>query len=189
MPDRCFAVADVFEVFPYQPSAQVRAGIDGLVAADLLEAVGTDQLRLADAGRIVIGELFARIQGFVDVLWSNYGELVTSLLPLAARACAAVTETGGGGVRVVAPAYEPPDASPALILVEALSPLRFHRSDAHVAAWRAAGLTAEQVQQLEPGPLRQQIEAETNRRAAPPYAVLSEAERLTLLSGLGALPN
>jgi hypothetical protein len=73
--------------------------------------------------------------------------------------------------------------------VEALTPLRFHRSDAHAAAWRAEGLTADEIRDLGPGPQRERIEAETNRRAAAPYAVLSAEERFILLSGLGALPN
>lgn len=189
MPDRAFATGDVLELFPYQPAEQVRAGIEGLLEAELLEATGSDQIRLAETGRAVILELFEHIQRFVDERWADRADLVGELLPLATRACAAVTETGAGAVRLVAPPYHPPNASPSLLLVETLSPLRFHRSDAHVAAWRAAGLTAEQMQQLETGPLRQQIEAETNRRAAPPYAVLTADERLTLLSGLGALPN
>ncbi len=37
------------------------------------------------------------------------------------------------------------------------------------------------------GPERDAIEAETNRRGAPPYAALDVDERLELIAGLGAL--
>jgi hypothetical protein len=67
--------------------------------------------------------------------------------------------------------------------------LRFHRFDAHVAAWTAAGLTAAEVQALPPGPERDAIEAATNERAAAPYEALSRAERFAFVAGLGALPS
>ncbi|MDP1806171.1 MAG: hypothetical protein Q8K72_13450 [Acidimicrobiales bacterium] len=74
-------------------------------------------------------------------------------------------------------------------LAERLTPLRFHRFDAHVAAWEAEGLTAQEVQTLDAGPVRDRIEEATNRLSATPYAVLDAGERVELLGGLGALPN
>lgn len=189
MPDRVVAIDDVLDVFAYQPAEQVRGSIAALTAGGLLETAGDDQVRLAPAGRSLINELYERSQSFVDSLWAGQAELVTTLLPTAQRACAAVPETGGAATRVMAPPYEPAGASPALLLAETLTLLRFHRFDAHLAAWRAAGLTAEQVQKLEPGAERQRIEDETNRRAARPYEALSDDERFTLCTGLGALPN
>jgi hypothetical protein len=76
-----------------------------------------------------------------------------------------------------------------VVLAERLTPLRFHRFDAHVAAWRAAGLTVEQVVALGPGPERTAIEEATNLAAARPYEVLTPAERFDLCAGLGALPG
>ncbi|HWC36073.1 MAG TPA: hypothetical protein VG650_14785 [Mycobacteriales bacterium] len=187
MPDRSAAVDDVLALFVYQPAERIRAALDGLRAAGMLE--GGDDVRLGGPGQLVVSELFARTQTFLDEAWWEHADLIASLLPIAQRACAAVAETGGAATRVVAPPYEPPGASPALLLAETLSPLRFHRHDAHTWAWQAEGLTAEQIQQLEPGPQRQRIEAETNRRAAAPYAVLTGAERFRLCTGLGALPN
>jgi hypothetical protein len=70
-----------------------------------------------------------------------------------------------------------------------LSVLRYHRADAHAAAWQAAGLTADAMIQLPEGPLRAAIEEETNRRAGVPYAALSIDERVALLAGLAALPG
>jgi len=108
---------------------------------------------------------------------------------LAARAVRAAAVDGGDTFSLLAPSQEPADASEAALLSERLTGLRFHRFDAHVAAWRAAGLTADQIKALRNGPARAAIEAETNRRASTPYATLDPAERLELLAGLGALPG
>jgi hypothetical protein len=189
MPDRVVSVDDFLHVFPYQPADQVRGALDGLIAAGLLEPCDLDGIKLATSGRSIVEELFSRTQAFIDEHWGGQPGLVSRLLPIAQRACAAVAATGGPATRVMAPPYEPENASPGFLLAETLTPLRFHRSDAHVAAWQAEGLTAEQVQQLKPGRQRQRIEAETNRLAAPPYAALNADQRFTLLAGLGALPN
>jgi hypothetical protein len=76
-----------------------------------------------------------------------------------------------------------------VLLTTRLGSLRHHRADAHRAAWRAAGLTAAQIKALPDGPERAAIEAETDRRDEPAYAVLTEDERWELLAGLGALPG
>lgn len=52
-----------------------------------------------------------------------------------------------------------------------------------------AALQVEEIQALDAGPLRVQIEEETNRHAAAPYAVLDPQQRLTLFRGLSALPS
>jgi hypothetical protein len=76
-----------------------------------------------------------------------------------------------------------------MVAAERLTALRFHRFDAHVAAWKAAGLTGEEVASLPPGSQREAIEAETNRRAAAPYEALEPGERVDFLGALAALPN
>jgi len=45
------------------------------------------------------------------------------------------------------------------------------------------------MQALPAGARREEIEAETNRLAAPPYDALTGDERLALLTGLVALPR
>jgi hypothetical protein len=188
MPDRVVATDDVLEVFAYQPADQVRASLETLTDLGLAELASPASVRLAAAGRGIVNELFERSDAFLADKWAGQAVLVSDLLPLARRACVAAMETGGGALRVVAPPYEVPGASPALLLAELLTPLRFHRFDAHLAAWRAAGLTAAQVQELGPGGLRDQIEQATNIRAAAPYSALDADERTTLLDGLSALP-
>ncbi|GAB3437175.1 hypothetical protein [Flindersiella endophytica] len=103
-------------------------------------------------------------------------------------AAARVAETGGGGVFVaLGLPYERAGDPPGLVLFNRLAVLRYHRADAHAAAWAAEGLTAQEMQALHSGELRERIEAETNRLAAQPYAALTEAERQAFLAGLAAL--
>lgn len=106
---------------------------------------------------------------------------------LAARLMDAASPTAGPGYLMVAPPYLPDGVSPAYVLVERITCLRWYRFDAHVGAWEAAGLTGEQMRAGTEGAERDAIEAETNRRGAPPYAVLSADERLDFVAGLGAL--
>ncbi|MGC1214719.1 MAG: hypothetical protein WA890_26105 [Micromonospora sp.] len=114
---------------------------------------------------------------------------VPRLAELVGRVLAYGLATGGPAFHAMAPAYEPEDASPVMLLTTRLGALRHHRADAHRAAWRAAGLTADEIRALPDGPERQAIEAETDRRDEPAYAVLTADERWELLAGLGALPG
>ena len=188
MPDRVVAVDDVLSGFLYLPADQIRSALDQLGTSGALESGRGNAVALTDLGRSVVIGAFEVTQEFLGELWAGHEELVASLLPLADRACAAVATTGGAAVRVVSPVYDPPNASPALRFAERLTPLRFHRFDAHADAWRSAGLTVDEVQALDPGPQLDRIEAETNRWAAAPYCALEPAERLDLLRGLEALP-
>jgi hypothetical protein len=120
-------------------------------------------------------------------LWSHDDDALNALNDLAGRVVQAGLATGGDAYMTMAPPYEPADATVGVLLHHRLSVLRYHRADAHAAAWQAAGLTAEAMVQLPEGPMRAAIEAETNRRAGVPYAVLSVDERVALLAGLAAL--
>ena len=155
----------------------------------MLEVPDEGSFRLGARGRECVVELYRVMAAIVDELWAGHEALVTSLAGLADRAVRAAEATGGPAFGVMAPPYEPEGATTAALLAERLTPLRFHRFDAHVAAWQAAGLTADEMRALAPGSRRDEIEEETNRRAAAPYAALDAAERLQLVAGLGALPN
>jgi hypothetical protein len=122
-------------------------------------------------------------------LWSAHRETVAELSELAGRLVVAAAVTGGDAYAALAPPYEPPDASAGLLLHHRLAVLRYHRADAHAAAWQAAGYTADTIRGLAAGPERERIEAETNRGAGRPYATLSAAERSRLVSGLTVLPG
>jgi hypothetical protein len=188
MPDGAVTRDDLVAVLRYLPVAQVDEGIAKALDAGVL-TTETEGLRFTDRGRAVVEDLYRLMTDIVTVLWAGDEERVATLLDLTARALDVAATTAGPAFAVMYPPYEPAGTPPAMVLAERLTPLRFHRFDAHVAAWQAAGLTVEQVVALPPGPVRQQIEDDTNRRAAAPYAALDAAERLDLLGGLGALPN
>ncbi|MCM0676450.1 hypothetical protein NCC78_17410 [Micromonospora phytophila] len=151
--------------------------------------------RLTDRGR----ELALTVQRMVAEAAEERWAALPSFLPglaavprladLVGRVLAHARTTSGAAFQAMAPVYEPADASPALRLTARLGALRHHRGDAHRAAWRAAGLTVEEITALPDGPRRQAIEDETNRLDEPAYAALSADERLELLAGLGALPG
>ncbi|MCH7231498.1 hypothetical protein L0U85_11645 [Glycomyces sp. L485] len=65
----------------------------------------------------------------------------------------------------------------------------YHRADAHRAAWARGGLSATDIVEMRPGPERQAIEDDTDRRDEPVCGALSGHERLELLAGIGALPD
>ena len=187
LPCRTVTRAELYTVLRYVPRAQVDAGVAEAVGAGLLEE-GPD-LRATARGLDCLGRLYALGCSAVTDLWSGHEARVDVLLGLTARALDAAARTGGPAFAVMFPPYEPADPTPAMRLAEQLTPLRYHRFDAHVAAWEAEGLTVEEVQSLCAGPVRDRIEDETNRLAAAPYAALDPGERAELLGGLGALPN
>jgi hypothetical protein len=100
----------------------------------------------------------------------------------------AAMPTGGDAFAAMTPTYEPPTATSFALVLNRLGIMRYHRADAHAAAWSAAGLAVAGIQAMGPGPEREAIEDDTNVRAAAPYAALSEDERLVLLADLAALP-
>jgi hypothetical protein len=189
MPDGAATRDDLVTVMRYVPLAQVDDGIAKALDAGVLTTHSDGSLRFTDRGRAIVEDLYRLMTDIVAGLWAGHEKRVTSLLDLTARALDAAATTAGPAFTVMYPPYEPAGTPPSMVLAERLTPLRFHRFDAHVAAWQAAGLTVEQITVLPAGAERDRIEEETNRRGAAPYAALNTAERLDLLGGLGALPN
>jgi hypothetical protein len=171
---------------------------DGDMTAELAHGVvevdDDSAWRLTELGRELALYAQRATAEAAEALWDSGPSFLPGLaaVPRLADLVGRVLEhglaTGGPAFRAMTPVYEPADASPALRLVTRLGALRHHRADAHRAAWRAAELTVDQLRALPDGPQQQAIEDETNRRDAPAYAVLTDAERLELLAGLGALP-
>jgi len=140
-----------------------------------------------------------RCAAFLHALYDAHAEVTTAawepratslpgLAAMAGRLLAGAVPSGGPSFDVFCPPYERAGDPPGVLLFNRLAALRYHRSDAHVAAWSAAGLTAATMRGLAADdPRRAGIEAETDRLAAPAYGVLSTAERLDLLAGLATL--
>jgi len=126
-------------------------------------------------------------------LWAGFP--VPRLADLAGRALAVAEDpatwaatTDGHALSAMLPLAHP-DTPNGATLVNRLGTLRYHRADAHAAAWQAAGLTSAEIVALPRHSAgRTHIEQETNRGAAAPWTALSPAERLEFLAGLAALP-
>lgn len=143
----------------------------------------------AEANFRLIGEAAERIWSYTPIETMPGLACLDRLSELTGRLLEAGTASGGPVFGAMTPVFEPEGASAAARLTVRLAGLRHHRADAHRAAWRAAGLTVDQVKELPEGPERAAIEAETNRRDEPVYVVLDADERLELLGGLGALAD
>jgi hypothetical protein len=188
------------------PGATVSAGQFAAVCRYRdLEAAYETLRKHADHGTVAIaddGSFVATERGheFLNDLYRLHGDVAHSfwadfptarLDALAQRALDSVTP--GPSLSAMTPCHYPAGTPTEAVLVNNLGTLRYHRADAHAAAWQAEGLTADQIEAmpLDPtgaGGVRTRIEVETNRAAAQAWAVLTEAERLELLAGLGALP-
>jgi len=186
---RTVTAAGIAAVFRYRDPHEVRGDLDGLRTAGLIEAAGDGAIRATETGRAVLGGMYQVGAEVTGQLWSQRDSTLAGLNDLAGRVVQAGLATGGDAYMTLAPPYEPVDAAVGVLLHHRLSVMRYHRADAHAAAWQAAGLTSEAMMQLPAGPVRAAIEAETNRRAGVPYATLSVDERVALLAGLAALPG
>ncbi len=186
-PDRAFRPSDLLAVFTYQSVDQVTVGLNALLADGHLEPADDGLLTLSATGRALMHDVVAAGDQTAQELWSQDGAVVDRLLPLVERAVAAI-DGGGETVALMAPsAGNEAQLSDRGRFAELLTALRFHRFDSHIAAWRSAGLSLEQIKQLAPGPERDAIESDTNRRASSVYRVLAPQQRLDLIAGMAAL--
>ena len=186
---RTVTAAGIAAVYRYRDPDEVRRDLDGLVAAGLIDIAADGAVEATETGRRMLAAMYQTGAEVTSQLWGKHDNALVGLNDLAGRVVHAGLATGGDAYLTMAPPYEPADATVGLLLHHRLSVLRYHRADAHAAAWQAAGLTSETVAQLDAGPARAAIEEETNRRAGLPYADLSVDERLAFLGGLAALPG
>jgi hypothetical protein len=174
-------------IYRYRDADDVRRDLDGLHAAGLISNADDGAIRATETGRTVLTEMYKVTAEVAGELWAAQEGSLAGLNHLAGRLVHAALATGGDAYSTMAPPHEPAGAAAALLLHTRLSVLRYHRADAHAAAWQAAGLTRTTVGQMPAGPARDAIEEDTNRRAGVPYATLNPDERITLLAGLAAL--
>ena len=171
----------------YSPRDQVDAALTEMTTAGLVN-INADTLTLAAQGRAAQEELWSITDRVVADLWTGYDDLASGLERLCDRALTRVADDPGLSFHVLYPPHVPATSTAPTRLAEQLSCLRFHRADAHAAAWRAAGFTIEQV--TAPNrTLPDSVEADTNARAARPYTALSPSERTELIDGLRTLPG
>jgi hypothetical protein len=163
--------------------------LDRQVAAGALERDGSGAIRATAEGHAFLVEVYRLHNHVTGTLWTGQDERIDALNPLLVRLIDAAAETGGLAFAAMAPPYPHPVATGASLLLDRLGTLRYHRADAHAAAWRAAGLTAAGIVALTTGTRREEIEAGTNRLAAPPWAALTSDERAVFLDHLSAMPG
>jgi hypothetical protein len=179
-------------VFRYHQPADIDTQVRRSIDAGLLVRADDDAITATDRGLAFLSELAALQAAALDERWRAYRHFVEPLNSLTARVLAEAAATAGASWAVQAPPHEPDGTPPDLVLMNRLSTLRYHRADAHAAAWQAAGLTAADVVAMPWGsewtPPRQAVEDDTNARAGVPYAVLTPDERLRMLADLAALP-
>ncbi|MFC6019258.1 hypothetical protein ACFP2T_24000 [Plantactinospora solaniradicis] len=200
----------------YGDQAECQRALDKQVAHGMIHRQPDGGILATERGRAFLGELYELHAEVTREIWTGHSERVRRLVDTVGRLLGAALDapppaldlppvggtgpTGGGpadpgrpvevgAFGAMASPYEPDGTPAGVLLLNRLGTLRYHRADAHAAAWQAAGHTARTIVDLTSGPERLAIELETDRRAAGPYAVLTPPERLRLLADLAALPG
>ena len=181
---------------------------DGWITRD---ADGT--VRATARGHAFLDDLYAAQADALGVLWNGHEATVSRLAMRTAEivdAAARAPVMAEGSFAAMTPTYEPVGTPDTVLLLNRLSALRYHRSDAHATAWRTAGLTAAEMVALQElvalrhdaggagrgagdarrdagGARRDAIEAHTDRLAAAPFRVVPAAERLRFVENLRSL--
>lgn len=176
----------------YADQTECQRVLDKQVAHGMIHRRDDGGISATERGRSFLAELYELHARVTAEIWAGHDERVRRLVGTLGRLLDAALDDptcGDGAFRAMAPPYEPDGTPCGVLLLNRLGTLRYHRADAHAAAWQAAGHTARSVVALASGPERLAIEQDTDRRAARPYAVLSPPERLRLLADLAALPG
>ncbi|MEU8246270.1 hypothetical protein [Nonomuraea sp. NPDC048916] len=172
-------------VYRYGNAAELDAEISDHLRQGTLIEDGEGALRPTPAALAAIDGLYAAHAAATRRIWTTHD--LETLAALAGRILDAAEPDPGGAFAVMTPPYEPEGTPAGVLLFNRLAALRYHRADAHAAAWHAAGLTVAGIVDLSAGPLRDRIEDDTNRRAAQPYHALDDQELKVLFEGLLAL--
>jgi hypothetical protein len=186
---RPISAAGLAAVYRYHDPDELHRKLDLLTSAGIIERADDGAIRATDTGHTLLALMYQSSGEAAAELWAAHRQTVADLNDLAQRLVVAAAASGSDAYAALAPPYEPPDAVPELLLHHRLAVLRYHRADAHAAAWQAAGHTVATIGALADGPDRDRIEADTNRRAGLPYATLSTTERSRLAAGLTDLPS
>lgn len=204
LPLRPLTRAALAAIYRYGTAAERESTVQDHLAQGTLTEGPDGLLYATDRGLATIHSLYALHAAAVERVWPGHD--VPALAALAGRVLAQAqqdrfdpmsdpstpdplapgrsAQAVGSAFAVVVPPYEPQEAPPGVLLFNRLAALRYHRADAHAAAWQEAGLSVAEIVALKPGPARERIESRTNQRAARPYRILTEPERERLYGGL-----
>ncbi len=192
-PDGVVTAAAFAEVVRYHNAAD----IDSLVrrAEDRGAVIRDDNglIQATPAGHAFLDDLYATQADALIPLWASASSTVGRLAAITGDLVVAATlrpPLSVGAFTAMTPNYEPVGTPATVLLLNRLSALRYHRSDAHAIAWRSAGLSAAEMEAIQKsrGARRDAIEARTNEIAAAPFRILSEDHRQTFLADLRSMP-
>ncbi|NYF55928.1 hypothetical protein [Micromonospora purpureochromogenes] len=180
----------------YRDPAACQRALDKQVAHGMIVRQPDGGFAATERGTDFLTEIYQVHGEVTEELWAGHDDRMLRLVEAFGRLLAYALLLAGEpdaeptpAFATMAPPYEPDGTPPGVLLLNRLGTLRYHRADAHAAAWTAAGHTASSVSELPEGPERRAIELETDRRAAGPYAALTAEERLAVLADLAALPG
>lgn len=180
-PDRRATRTDLEQVFLYQPGV-LDATLPLLVEGGVV-TTGHD-VGLTERGVGLMERIIDESYAEVDEQWRaelDYPSLARLVHTVIANAPSTPS------LRVIAPVYVRPVTTAKHELSELLTPLRFIRYDAHIAAWQGERLSVDQVQALAEGEQRDRIEVRTNELTGAAFGVLGDGERALLHDAIHAL--
>jgi hypothetical protein len=126
--------ASLAAIYRYRDAGDVRRDLEDLRAAGLIDTTGDGAIQATGSGRVVLAEMYKVSADVAAGLWAGQKGSLASLSNLAGRVADAALVTGGDAYLAMAPPYEPAGAASGLRCIR-LSVLRYHRADAHAAAW------------------------------------------------------
>jgi len=151
------------------------------------------QIRATPTGHAFFDDLYAAQADALGSLWADADEALARLTASTGDIVVAASLhplLPVGAFTAMTPNYEPAGTPSTVLLLNRLSALRYHRSDAHAIAWRSAGLSATEMVAIQEsgGSQRDAIEARTNEIAATPFRILIEDRRRIFLADLRSMP-
>ena len=192
-PHGIVTAAAIAEVMRYHDSADVESSIRRAEDRGAVIRDDAGQIRATPAGRAFFDDLYAAQADALGSLWAEADESLARLTAITGELVVAASLDpllAVGAFTAMTPNYEPIGTPATVLLLNRLSALRYHRSDAHAIAWRSVGLSATEMVAIQGlgGSRRDAIEARTNEIAAAPFRILAEDRRRILLADLRSMP-
>ena len=192
----------IAETSRYRDPATVDAELAAAVERGSIARDADGSVHATAGGHVFLDDLYATQEAALAAHWDGRDPVVfrlaaaTSTLLDAAIARPVMPD---GAFAAMTPNWEPPGIGPSVLLLNRLSAMRYHRSDAHATAWRAAGLTATDMVALQESAThsattdesvrarRDAIEARTNEISAAAFDAVDPADRAGFVRDLQSL--
>ncbi|HZD97827.1 MAG TPA: hypothetical protein VE132_06665 [Micromonosporaceae bacterium] len=192
-PDGIVTAAELAEVMRYHDQAEIEVSIRRAEGRGAVIRDDHGQIRATPTGHAFFDDLYATQADALNSLWADADEPLARLTAITGEIVVAASLNPllpVGAFTAMTPNYEPVGTPASVLLLNRLSALRYHRSDAHAIAWRSAGLSATEMVAIQEssGSQRDAIEARTNEIAAAPFRILAENRRAAFLADLRSMP-